>query len=46
MAIKRILKINGSWTELFNFQNSFNEVYFFFCKQTLSSWDFKQWQSN
>ena len=24
MAIKRILKINHSWTELFNFQNSFN----------------------
>ena len=23
-AIKRILKINSSWTELFNFQNSFN----------------------
>ena len=24
MAIKRILKINNSWTELFNIQNSFN----------------------
>ena len=24
MAIKRILKINNSWAELFNFQNSFN----------------------
>ena len=24
MAIKRILKMNNSWTELFNFQNSFN----------------------
>ena len=24
MAIKRILKINNSWTELFNFQSSFN----------------------
>ena len=24
MTIKRILKINNSWTELFNFQNSFN----------------------
>ena len=24
MAIKRILKINNSCTELFNFQNSFN----------------------
>ena len=24
MAIKRISKINNSWTELFNFQNSFN----------------------
>ena len=24
MAIKRILKINNSWPELFNFQNSFN----------------------
>ena len=24
MAVKRILKINNSWTELFNFQNSFN----------------------
>ena len=22
MAVKRILKINNSWTELFNFQNS------------------------
>ena len=22
--LKRILKINNSWTELFNFQNSFN----------------------
>ena len=22
--LKRILKINSSWTELFNFQNSFN----------------------
>ena len=24
MAIKRILKINNSWPESFNFQNSFN----------------------
>ena len=24
MAIKRILKRNNSWTELFNFQNYFN----------------------
>ena len=24
MEIKRILKINNSWLELFNFQNSFN----------------------
>ena len=24
MAIERILKINDSWTELFNFQNYFN----------------------
>ena len=24
MAIKRILKINNSWPEFFNFQNSFN----------------------
>ena len=24
MAIKRILKINNSWPELSNFQNSFN----------------------
>ena len=24
MTIKIILKINNSWTELFNFQNSFN----------------------
>ena len=24
MTIKRILKINNSWPELFNFQNSFN----------------------
>ena len=24
IAVKRILKINNSWTELFNFQNSFN----------------------
>ena len=24
MAFKRILKINNSWLELFNFQNSFN----------------------
>ena len=24
MAIKTILKINNSWTELFDFQNSFN----------------------
>ena len=23
MTVKRILKINNSWTELFNFQNSF-----------------------
>ena len=23
-VLKRILKINNSWTELFNFQNSFN----------------------
>ena len=23
-AIKRILKINNSWTQLFNFQNSFD----------------------
>ena len=25
MAVKRILKINNSWTKLFNFQNSFNK---------------------
>ena len=24
IAVKKILKINNSWTELFNFQNSFN----------------------
>ena len=24
MAIKRILKVNNSWPELFNFRNSFN----------------------
>ena len=24
MAVKRVLKINSSWTELFDFQNSFN----------------------
>ena len=30
MAIKRILKINNSWPELFNFQNSFNGHYWDF----------------
>ena len=26
MAVKRILNINNSWPELFNFQNSFNPL--------------------
>ena len=47
MAIKRILKINNSWTQLLNFQNSFEWGLLVFSKQTpfqlAAFWTLKQY---